>query len=414
MMVGILGILKAGAAYVPLDPAYPRDRLAFVLADTAAPVIIIQPHLKSVLPASDARLVTLDTAWSQISNQPTNRPVVDVTADDLAYVIYTSGSTGKPKGVPISHRNLVHSTTVRFRFYPEPVKRFLLLSSFAFDSSVVGLFWSLCQGGALVLPRQKQEQDVYEIAGLVARHNISHLLCLPSLYHLLLEHGGAGNLGSLNTVIVAGEACTADLVRAHYRLLPRATLYNEYGPTEGTVWSSACAIPADFNGSVVPIGKPIPNMQAYVLDAQRQPVPVGVAGELYIGGEGLTAGYLNHPELTAERFLPNPFRVGERLYRTGDLVRWQTDGQLAFLGRVDQQVKIRGHRIELEEIEAALLDLNGVAQAVVIARGDAPASPNPDDLEGLAAALEAAGEDGLRLLTALELSSTVSLESVPV
>jgi len=134
---------------------------------------------------------------------------------------------------------------------------------------VVGLFWSLCQGGTLVLPRQKQEQDVYDIAALIARHNISHMLCLPSLYYLLLEHGGAGNLGSLKSVIVAGEACTADLVRAHYRLLPRTTLYNEYGPTEGTVWATACAIPADFNGSVVPIGKPIPNMRVYVLDAQQ-------------------------------------------------------------------------------------------------------------------------------------------------
>ncbi len=412
MIVGILGVLKAGAAYVPLDPTYPRKRLAFVLTDTVAPVVITQPHLKGVLPASNARVVTLDATWSAVSTQPITRPNMNVTSDNLAYVIYTSGSTGTPKGVPITHRNLVHSTTARFRFYPEPVKRFLLLSSFAFDSSVVGLFWSLCQGGTLVLPRQKQEQDVHEIAALIARHNITHLLCLPSLYHLLLEHGGAGNLGSLNTVMVAGEACAAELVRAHYRLLPRATLYNEYGPTEGTVWSSACAVPADFNGSIVPIGKPIPNMRAYVLDAHRQPVPVGVAGELYIGGEGLTSGYLNRPELTAERFLPNPFRAGELLYRTGDLVRWLADGQLAFFGRVDHQVKIRGHRIELEEIEAALMDQPGVAQAVVIARGDAPVLLDPDDLDGLTAALEAAGEEGLRLLTALELGSSVPVESV--
>lgn len=414
MIVGIVGILKAGAAYVPLDPAYPQDRLAFVLADTAAPVVITQPHLKGILPASDARIVVLDSLGTQVSSQPTTRPIVPVTPDHLAYVIYTSGSTGKPKGVPISHRNLVHSTTARFHFYPEPVKRFLLLSSFAFDSSVVGLFWSLCQGGTLVLPRQKQEQDVYDIAALIARHNISHMLCLPSLYYLLLEHGGAGNLGSLKSVIVAGEACTADLVRAHYRLLPRTTLYNEYGPTEGTVWATACAIPADFNGSVVPIGKPIPNMRVYVLDAQQQPVPLGVAGELYIGGEGLTAGYLNRPELTAERFIANPFHKTERLYRTGDLVRWQPDGQLTFLGRVDQQVKIRGHRIELEEIEAVLLDLEGIGQAVVIARAEAPPALDPDDLDELAAALEAAGDKGLHLLTALELSSSVSPESVTI
>lgn len=413
MIVAILGILKAGAAYVPLDPAYPRDRLAFVLTDTAAPVVITQPHLKSVLPTSDAHIVMLDSAGSQTSGQPTTRPVVSVTPDHAAYVIYTSGSTGKPKGVPITHRNLVHSTTARFLFYPEPVKRFLLLSSFAFDSSVVGLFWSLCQGGTLVLPRQKQEQDVYDIAALIARHNITHLLSLPSLYHLLLEHGGADNLGSLSTVIVAGEACTADLVRTHYRLLPRATLYNEYGPTEGTVWSVACAIPADFSGSVVPIGRPIPNMQAYVLDAHQQMAPVGVAGELYIGGEGLTTGYLNRPDLTAERFLPNPFRSGEWLYRTGDLVRWQPDGQLAFLGRVDYQVKIRGHRIEPEEIEAALIELPAVAQVAVVTYQDKPSAIDADDLDALVAALTAAGEDGLRLLASLELEVPEELEGNP-
>jgi amino acid adenylation domain-containing protein len=414
MIVGIFGILKAGAAYVPIDPAYPRERLAFMLEDSAAPAVVTQLHLRSVLPGSNARVVTLDSTWSQIAAQPATRPLVDVGPDYLAYVIYTSGSTGKPKGVPITHRNLVHSTIARFRFYPTSVNRFLLLSSFAFDSSVVGLFWTLCQGGTLVLPRQKQEQDVYEIAALVARHNITHLLCLPSLYHLLLEHGGAANLGSLETIIVAGEACTADLVRSHYRLLPRATLYNEYGPTEGTVWSIACAIPAGFSGTVVPIGKPIPNMQAYVLDARYQPVPIGVVGELYIGGDGLATGYLNRPELTAERFLPNPFRDGERIYRTGDLVRWLPDGQLAFLGRVDHQVKIRGHRIELEEIEAVLLDLPEVAQAVVIARGDTPSTFDPDDLDSLVAAVEATGEAGLRLLTSLELNSAAELESSPL
>ncbi|MBZ0290003.1 MAG: amino acid adenylation domain-containing protein, partial [Anaerolineae bacterium] len=281
MLVGIVGILKAGAAYVPLDPAYPRERIAFVLEDTTAPVLITQPHLKGIIPDAQARVVILDATWSQISGEPSTRPAVSITPDHLAYVIYTSGSTGQPKGVPVTHRNLVHSTTARFRFYPEPVKRFLLLSSFAFDSSVVGLFWTLCSGGTLVLPRQKQEQDVYEIAAHMARHQVTDLLCLPSLYHLLLEHGGSANLGSLRIVIVAGEACTAELVDKHYRLLPRTTLYNEYGPTEGTVWSSACAIPADFKGSAVPIGKPIPNMQAYVLDVYQQSVPVGVAGELY-------------------------------------------------------------------------------------------------------------------------------------
>jgi amino acid adenylation domain-containing protein len=402
MVIGIVGILKAGAAYVPLDPAYPGDRIATLLEDSTSKIIMTQVHIEGVLPASNARHIILDAEESPINGQPTTRPVVEVTPDDPAYLIYTSGSTGKPKGVPITHRNLVHSTTARFLFYPDPIERFLLLSSFAFDSSVVGIFWSLCQGGTLVLPRQKQEQDVHEIAALIAQHNVTHLLGLPTLHQLLLEYAGKVNLDSLSAVIVAGEACNVEVVRRHYQRLPRTRLYNEYGPTEGTVWSIACEIPPDFSGSIVPIGKPIPNMQAYVLDARQQPVPVGVTGELYIGGEGLATGYFNRPELTAERFLSNPFQPGDRLYRTGDLVHWLPDGQLAFLGRIDHQVKIRGHRIELEEIEKVLLELPAVAQAVVISRADAPSVIDPENLEALAAALESAGEDGLRLLTSLE------------
>lgn len=370
MLVGILGILKAGAAYVPLDPAYPQERLAFVLLDTAASIVLTQQHVKNSLPSTNAQVFALDSDWSSISQQPTTNPPPITTPDDLAYVIYTSGSTGKPKGVPISHRQLVHSTTARFTFYEHVVQRFLLMSSFAFDSSIVGIFWSICQGGTLCLPRQKQEQDVRDIAELIARHKVTHMLSLPSLYNLLLEYADAEELASLNTVIVAGEACTADIVQRHYRYLPQATLYNEYGPTEGTVWSTACAVSSQLPRQVVPIGKPIPNMQNYILDSHLQPVPIGVAGELYIGGLGLTRGYLNRPELTDERFLPNPFsqQPAARLYKTGDLARYLPDGYIEFLGRVDYQVKIRGYRIELDEIELAVMGHPDVAEVVVVAR----------------------------------------------
>jgi amino acid adenylation domain-containing protein len=404
MIVGILGILKAGAAYVPLDPSYPRDRLTFVLEETAAPVVLTQRSLENVLPASISGRVLLDGDWSAIADFPETRPDVAVGPEHWAYVIYTSGSTGTPKGVPITHRGLVHSTVARFMYYPRAVGRFLLLSSFAFDSSVAGIFWSLCQGGALVLPLQKQEQDVHAIAALIARHAVTHTLCLPSLYALLLRYADPQQLSSLHTVIVAGEACPAELVRRHYAALPGATLYNEYGPTEGTVWATVYAVPPDFAGQLVPIGRPIPNAQAYILDAHRQPVPVGVLGELYIGGPGIAPGYLNSPALTADRFLDHPYQPGERLYRTGDLVRYLPDGTIEFRGRVDHQVKVRGYRVELDEIEAVLLQHAAVAQALVIAGSHhaASATPDSDDLDALATAIEALGREGQQLLSEVE------------
>jgi amino acid adenylation domain-containing protein len=384
MIVGIVGILKAGGAYVPLDPAYPQDRLAFALEDTRASIVLTQSHLHARLPETQARVVSLDADWPEIANEPQDNPTPNTTPDDLAYVIYTSGSTGAPKGVMVTHRNLVASTSARFTFYPDRAERYLLLSSFAFDSSVAGIFWTLCQGGTLCLPEQKQEQDVSVIADLIAQHGITHTLCLPSLYSLLLDYAAPGQLDSLKVVIVAGEACQANLVSKHYAALPRAGLYNEYGPTEATVWSTACHIPRDFQGASVPIGRPIPNTQNYVLDAALQPVPIGIAGELCIAGEGVATGYLHQPELTRERFVTCDFGDGliARLYRTGDLVRWQPDGTLAFLGRADHQVKIRGYRIELGEIEAMLRQHPSVREAVVVVREEAREA---DEVERLAA-----------------------------
>ncbi len=368
MAVAFLGVLKAGGAYVPIDPNYPPDRVAFVLSDTKMPILLTQDHLKSRLPQNVAHLISLDGDWSQVADCHDHRPETLVTPDDLAYVIYTSGSTGQPKGVQITHRNLIHSTQARLDYYPEPVSRFLLLSSFAFDSSVVGLYGTLAQGGTLVLPPSRAEQDVQLLADLIADQQISHFLALPSLYNLILTYAKADRLSSLQAVIVAGEACPKPLVAQHYQQLPRTTLYNEYGPTEGTVWSTVYKIPADEPRSQVPIGRPIPNMRAYILDSQQQPTPIGVPGELYIGGAGVAQGYLNRPALTAHRFIDHPL-AGQpplRLYRTGDLARFLPDGNIQFLGRVDHQVKIRGFRIEMGEIEAALRQHPAVQQAVVM------------------------------------------------
>jgi amino acid adenylation domain-containing protein len=351
-VVAILGVLKAGAGYLPLASQQPSERLSFILADAEVKALLKQEHLL-------------------IAKESAENPRSDVLADNPAYLIYTSGSTGKPKGVLVSHRNLVHSTRARFRYYHEPLTSFLLLSPFAFDSSVAGLFWTLCRGGMLVIPEEDSHQDPGYLAELIARHSVSHLLGLPALYEFILQQARPGQLTSLRTVIVAGEPCPPELVQHHAETLPHVALFNEYGPTEATVWSSVYRfmLSVPFCGSV-PIGRPVANTQIYLLDPQLQPAPIGVTGEVYIGGDGLARGYLNHPDLTAERFVPNPFSAnatGARLYKTGDLARFLADGNIEYVGRNDFQVKIRGYRIELSEIELALAQHPDVREAVVLA-----------------------------------------------
>ena len=353
LATGMLGVLKAGGAYIPLDPAYPEERLRLLLDDAQVHVLLTDSNLHAPLSESGDH----DTG--------------EATPKDLAYVMYTSGTTGRPKGVCVSHANLVHSTTARFAYYPENPERYLLLSSFAFDSSVAGIYWTLCSGGTLVLAPRRIEQDVQALARLFEEQRITHTLMLPSLYALLLDYADPEQLRTLRTVIVAGEACPPHVVRRHFEVLPDVALYNEYGPTEATVWCSVHRFePADVEGPV-PIGGPIPNATLYVLDAYEQPVPVGIPGELYVGGAGLARGYWNRPDLTDERFVQDPFSPipEDRLYRTGDRVYWRRDGRLGFQGRIDQQVKIRGHRIEVEEIEHVLREHPGVRDVAVTAQG---------------------------------------------
>ncbi|HSE19640.1 MAG TPA: amino acid adenylation domain-containing protein [Pyrinomonadaceae bacterium] len=369
-VVAILGVLKAGGAYLPLSPQQPPDRLSFMLRDARVKVLLTQEHLLSRLPTEETQVVCLDTEWSAPGKESTGNPPSEMLAETVAYLIYTSGSTGNPKGVLVSHRNLVHSTFARFRYYHEPVESFLLLSPFAFDSSVAGLFWTLCRGGMLVIPAEDSIQDPAYLAELIAHHSVSHLLALPAFYELVLPQHRTGKLASLRTVIVAGEPCPPELVQRHAETLPQATLFNEYGPTEATVWSSVHRCDANLGQTRVPVGRPVANTQIYVLDRQLEPVPVGIIHEVYIGGDGLARGYLNHPELTAERFVPNPFsaKPGARLYKTGDLARFLPDGNLEYAGRNDFQVKIRGYRIELGEIESVLAQHPDVRDAVVSAR----------------------------------------------
>ncbi len=370
MIIGIFGILKAGGTYVPIDPNYPKERIADLLEDSCAVLLLIQEHLLASLPMSTTKVICLDRDWMTIAEHPIDNLGGLTSPTNLAYVIYTSGSTGRPKGVLVSHRNVVHSTQARYSYYKEPVDCFLLLSSFAFDSSVAGIFWTLSEGGQLCISNDEIHTDPTALAEQIAQERVTHLLCLPSLYNLLLEQPSS-QLCSLRVVIVAGDACPPGLVTRHYGCLPGAALFNEYGPTEGTVWSSVYRLPPRDANTSVPIGQPISNMQIYVLDSCLNPVPIGVPGELCIGGVGVARGYLNRPELTAERFIPNPFgEAGSRLYKTGDLAHHRPDGAIEFLGRVDHQVKIRGFRIELGEIEARLLQHSQVEAAVVVARED--------------------------------------------
>ncbi|MGA9771371.1 MAG: amino acid adenylation domain-containing protein, partial [Blastocatellia bacterium] len=373
-IISILGTLKAGGAYVPLDHSSAKDRLAYILENTKAQVLLCQRALLSVLPAHSASVVCVDEDWESISRQNERSPSIDLAAANPAYVIYTSGSTGLPKGVAVTHRNLTNSIKARTAYYGDEVESFLLISPFAFDSSVAGIFGTLCQGGRLIIAPETLQPDPAMLVGLIARERPSYLLCLPSLWKMILDHATGTELSSVEASIVAGEACSSEIPERHKLMLASAKLYNEYGPTEATVWSTVydCALPCA--GMQVPIGRPIDNTQIYILNDCLQPVAIGVAGELFISGEGLSRGYIGNPDLTAEKFIPNPF-AGEqpaRLYRTGDLARYASDGNIEFLGRSDHQVKIRGYRIELGEIEANLKQHGEIKDAVVLAREDSP------------------------------------------
>ena len=411
-IVAMLAVLKAGAAYVPVDPSLPAERLRFVLSDVHAgnandrpALLLVGSGQRATLPEHGFGVVCIDEDHSTASDDAD--PALTISPQRLAYVIYTSGSTGEPKGVMVGHRALVNSTRARFHHYPEPPDSFLLLSSLATDSSVAGIYWTLCAGTTLVLARKRLEQDIDALCVLIARRSISHLLCVPSLYGLILENGERSALASLRTAIVAGEACPRELVSAHHEALAGVALYNEYGPSEATVWASVARLD-DAQGDRVSIGRPIANTQIHVLDREMRAVPLGAAGELHIGGAGLADGYLNRPELSCERFVPDPFGTGARLYKTGDRARWRADGSLEFVGRVDNQIKVRGYRIEPEEIEAVLEAHPAVREAAVIidaapSGADDHAIASAGDPQSLAIALAALDSaDGEQLLASIE------------
>lgn len=370
MIVGLLAILKAGCAYLPIDPKYPVRRVDYMLKDADIKVLVTQRELSPLFEKTEIDRVTVDDIDTTKDIPEIEMPIPK--KDDLAYVIYTSGSTGRPKGVPITHSNILNSTAGRLDFYPENPQVFLLLSSISFDSAKAGIFWTLCTGGNLIVTEDRMEQDMVKMADTIRQNGVTHMLLLPTLYQLILEHTDTSKLQSLTTVMVAGEACTPSLRENHFDTLPDIGLYNEYGPTEATVWCIAHKIGQNDPAAHVPLGRPVANSEIYLLDTTMNLVPFGATGEIHIGGAGLSRGYLNRPELTAKAFVDNPFSThsGHKLYKTGDLARYNADGDIEFLGRSDQQIKIRGYRVELEEIEKAIRAVAEAAQVVVLAEGD--------------------------------------------
>ena len=396
LVVSLLGALKAGGAYLPLDFRYPKERLQWMLEDMQPPVLITQSRLEALLPPVNGKIIKLDKEWEEIGSRSGENPGCEVSGDNLAYTLYTSGSTGRPKATGIRHSSaaaLMH--WAREAFTPEELNGMLASTSICFDLSVYEIFAPLSWGGKIILPG-----NVLELATMSAREQVKVINTCPSIMQEILRIQGLPQ--SVTTVNLAGEALTMSLVQQLYGITSVQRVLNLYGPTEDTTYSTYMWIRREEAGekATVSIGKPITNTRMYVLDERMEPVPVGVAGELYIGGAGLARGYLNRPELTAERFVPDPFvqpkmADGERLYRTGDFVRWLPHGNLEFLGRLDDQVKIRGQRIELGEIEAVLLQHPAVAQAAVIARGEQQAERR---LVGYVALNENGLEGGSRAL----------------
>lgn len=375
-LVALLAILKAGGAYVPLDPDYPAERLKYMLADSQVTVLLTTSPFKAKLTYSATTIICLDDDWNWIEEQATDNPEQIVHEENVAYVIYTSGSTGNPKGVMVDHRglaNVLHASRKQFGFNHTDVMP--CLASFSFDISLFELCNPICSGGTVVIWDQRDVLDVQLLIESLEDFTLLH--CVPTLMRQLVNFMRENQCRAtrLRQVFVGGEEVGVQLLEQMREVFPRAEIYALYGPTEATMICAGRLVTSVLEAP--PIGVPVENMQLYVLDQEIKLSPAGVAGELYLGGVGLARGYLNRPDLTAERFVPNCFSPdeGQRLYRTGDLAKWDAEGNLQFVGRVDQQVKIHGHRIELGEIEATLARCPGVAEAAVTVREDQPGQP---------------------------------------
>ncbi|MCA1992516.1 MAG: non-ribosomal peptide synthetase, partial [Coleofasciculus sp. S288] len=373
-IVGMLGILKAGGAYVPLDPSYPPERLRFMIEDARLLVLLTQQHLVERLETHNTHIVCLDTDWDTIDHESQENPTSSATSNNLAYVIYTSGSTGKPKGVAVPHKavnRLVFNTNY---INIEPSDKVAQVSNTSFDAATFEIWGTLLQGAQLVGINKNITLSPHDFALQLRQKGISILFLTTALFQQIardVPHAFA----PLRCFLFGGETVDPRWVKKVLKKEPPQQLIHVYGPTESTTFSSFYWVQdVPEEATSIPIGRPITNTQIYLLDGQLKPVPIGVPGELYIGGDGLARGYLNRPELMTKHFIPNPFGNEQqaRLYKTGDLACYQPDGNIEFLGRLDNQVKIRGFRIELEEIEAVLNQHSAIAEAVIIVQEDVP------------------------------------------
>ena len=385
MVIGLLGILKAGGAYVPFDPHYPEDRLSYMLEDSRVEVLLTQKSLESSLPSHKAQSFCLDTDWHRVEQYSQDNLEVDIDAENLAYVIYTSGSTGKPKGVMNTHRGIHNRLCwMQQEYQLNSSDRVVQKTPFSFDVSVWEFFWTLMTGATMVVAKPEGHKDSNYLADLIAQEQITTIHFVPSMLQVFLQESNLDRCSSLKRVFCSGEALPFELTKRFFSRL-ECQLHNLYGPTEAAIDVTFWQCQPEDDLQIVPIGRPIANTQTYILDKHLEPVPVGVLGELYLGGTNLARGYLNRPELTAEKFIPNPFSLSNehltfnnnnpsassaRLYKTGDLARYREDGNIEFLGRIDHQVKLRGFRIELGEIEAVLDTHLQIERAVVLATDD--------------------------------------------
>jgi amino acid adenylation domain-containing protein len=377
MVVGLLGILKAGAAYVPLDPTYPQERLELMIEDAQVKLLLTQQHLLQKLSIQTSRLICLDSDWEEIDLHSRENPVNSATPENLVYVIYTSGSTGKPKGAMNTHQALSNRLFwMQQTYHLTPADKVLQKTPFSFDVSVWEFFWTLLNGGCLAIAKPEGHKDSAYLVKLIVEQQITIVHFVPSMLQVFLEEVGVEECKCLRLLICSGEALSVKLQKRFFTKFHSTELHNLYGPTEAAIDVTSWACQFDSPLQIVPIGYPISNIQIYILDANCQPLPIGVPGELHIGGVGLARGYLNRPELTNEKFISHPFsqEKDSRLYKTGDLARFLPDGIIDYLGRIDNQVKLRGFRIELGEIEARLNQHPGVQTSIVIVQEDEPNS----------------------------------------
>jgi len=422
LVVGLLAVLKAGGAYVPLDPSYPQERLDFMLRDSRAHLLLTQHQLRLDLSSRDTEVVCLDAETEALGGEPALAPESGVGPDNLAYVMYTSGSTGRPKGVMVSHRAVLNHLRWRQGYFPLSAgDRGLHKASVSFDDSVWEVFEPLLAGARLILARPGGQSDPSYLVQLIAEQQITTACFVPTLLWSFLEQPDLEACASLRRVTTGGETLSPELQERFFTRL-HAGLHNGYGPTETTISATFWTCERESDRRTVPIGRPIANTRIYVLDRYLRPVPVGVPGELYIGGDGLARGYVGRAGVTAEQFVPDLFSdvAGARLYRTGDRARYRADGTLEFLGRFDYQAKIRGFRVEPGEIAATLAEHSGVGDGIVVLREDSPGDPRLVAYVVAAADASVPGIDELRGFLQTRLpdhmipSAFVVLEAMPL